>query len=252
MVRKIILLFSVIAGLSMNILAGNESHLSPKDVLLKYDEMVNRLSCISMRLSSRESWSPLDPNLAKYAVHETDVTVNRNGSNLDCFGTEKIFDVNGVCVVEKIICNMFIDGKHYTAYKWPVGGKPMFAQIADNNEYEEDLQQYFFDAPKYGGDIWSRVIGCDGKTIPEMLKMAQNLELSSEMADIDGISCYVLRGSTKYGKVTAWIAPERSYNAVRWTVEKSPSDIFNGYRIGDKGTGLKKFPQALCAGGILT
>jgi hypothetical protein len=183
--------------------------------------------------------------VAKYAVPERDIMVIRNGSNLDCFGTHIIYDVNGVCTFEENICHMFTNGKHSFAFKWPVGGKPMFAQIDSNNEDEEDMHRTFLSVPEYGGAIWSRVIGCEDNTIPEMLEMAQNLELLSEMEEVEGIRCYVLRGSTKYGKVTAWVAPERSYNAVRWTVEKTPSDTYNDYRIGDKATGSKQWRRNL-------
>jgi hypothetical protein len=224
MVKKMIILFSIIAVLSMGTLSENEPRPSASEVLTKYNEMVSRLSCLSMRILTRWSGIPLD---LKYTVHEIVMRVSRNGQDLDLFGTEKISDVNGVCVREKVICHMFMDGKHYTAYKWPIGKKPKDAQIDYNSEYVEDLQRIFLGSPEFGSSLWSRLDGCEGKTIPELLNMAADLELSVEMVELCGLRCYVLRGSTKYGVITAWIAPERSYNAVKWIVKKGPKDLYN-------------------------
>lgn len=231
MLKKMILLFSLVVGLSMGTLAENESRPSASEVLTKYNEMVSRFSCLSMQIHTRWSGTPLD---LKYTVHEIDVRVSRNGQDLDLFGTEKISDANGVCVSEKVICDMFINGKNYTVYKWPVGKKPKRAQISDNNEYKEDIQRIFLEASDFGCFIWSRLDGCEGRTIPELLSMAADLELSGEMVELCGVSCYVLRGSTKYGVITAWIAPEKSYNAVKWMVKKGPNDLYNDRRIVHK------------------
>ena len=224
MVKKMILLFSIIVGLCMGTLAENESHLSARDVLAKYDEMVSRFNCISMRVHTRWSGTALG---LEYVVHNTDVLVNRNGLDLDYYGTAKISDANGVCIAEKVTCHMFINGKQYLASKWPVGGKPMLAQIGHGYGEYKDLQRKFLDSPEYGGCWWSRSDGCEGKTISELLNMAEDLRLSEEVVELCGVSCYMLCGSTKYGVITAWVAPERSYNAVKWIIKKKLEDLYD-------------------------
>ena len=118
----------------------------------------------------------------------------------------------------------------------------MYAQIGYNDAEElEGMHQGFLDAPQYGGGIWSRLDGCEGKNIPELLDTAEDLRISSEMAEVNGVSCYVLTGSTKYGIVTVWVSPERNYNAVKYSVKKTAPDMYDDYRLGDKIPGFEGF-----------
>jgi hypothetical protein len=41
----------------------------------------------------------------------------------------------------------------------------------------------------------------------------------------------VLKGTTRYGKVKAWIAPKMGYSAAKWTIEKKNPDLFSDKSI---------------------
>ena len=233
MKRNLILMFGIILGISMDTFAESELPLSANEVLSRYSEMISRLNRISARIKVK-GYSSLELNPPKSYL-ETDLSVCRDGNNLEFFGTGKSFDSNGTYVKSRIVCHLFKAGRHYLAAKWPVDGKPLMAQI-DNDNFERDLCLNL-NAPDFGGALWSRVDGCACKSISELLRDSGEHRLFESKEIINCLDFYVLSGSTKYGTVTAWIASQKSYNAVKWTVKKGPNDFYNEYRIKDKTLG---------------
>jgi len=44
----------------------------------------------------------------------------------------------------------------------------------------------------------------------------------------------VLEATTEHGKVTAWIAPDKGYSALKWSIHKTGDDLFNDRPISSK------------------
>ncbi|MHC4244054.1 MAG: hypothetical protein ACYSU4_16740, partial [Planctomycetota bacterium] len=55
-----------------------------------------------------------------------------------------------------------------------------------------------------------------------------------EKENINGAACYVLEGTSQYGKVTAWIAPEKGHNAMKWVIEKDSHHLFDDTPLSGK------------------
>ncbi len=110
---------------------------------------------------------------------------------------------------------------------------PLAGLVTAKEKYEQELKG-FLESPSFGSPLWGRISGCAYKNIPELLEQSEDIHLRNEQEVVNGISCYVLEGTTKYGKVTAWISPEKDYNALKWTIEKKRGDLFNETLYDDK------------------
>jgi len=101
---------------------------------------------------------------------------------------------------------------------------PVNAVISEN--YEEDYTRKQ-NHPKFGGPLQGRIFGNDYESIPDLLNSAPNVFLRDSLEAIGGTLCHVLEATTKYGKVTVWITPEKGYNALKWVINKSRDHFFN-------------------------
>jgi len=98
----------------------------------------------------------------------------------------------------------------------------------------DDFRDAALQSPTIGGPLWNRFFGSNYKSIPELLSEAQKLVLAEKMEKVNNLDCYVLEADTKYGKVTAYIVPERGYNAARWIVKKKDNDLYDDISIQKK------------------
>lgn len=78
--------------------------------------------------------------------------------------------------------------------------------------------QITLDNPGSGSPLWGRIFGNNHKSVADLLDESTDLTMSQEI--LEDMPCYVLKGTTKYGKVSAWIAPQKGYNALKWSIEK--------------------------------
>jgi hypothetical protein len=86
--------------------------------------------------------------------------------------------------------------------------------------------------PILGGPIFGYFFGSDYKNMYELLKEGTPAKEGEEV--INTIPCIRVRTKNKYGTTTAWIAPSKGYNAVKWTIEKTPSDYFNSQTLANE------------------
>jgi len=87
-----------------------------------------------------------------------------------------------------------------------------------------------------GGFLQGRMggIGLAPKMV-DVMSEAYHLELVGQET-LGGTSCYILAAKTKYGTFTAWIAPEKGYNALKYSVRRRGSDILrDDIRVEDRG-----------------
>jgi hypothetical protein len=106
-------------------------------------------------------------------------------------------------------------------------GRPANEQLRGAFVSKDPNQQLqgFLDDPGRGSPLWGRIFGNNHKNIADLL--AESTDLIMREEDLEDIPCYVLEGITKYGKVTAWIAPQMGYSAQKWSIEKRSTDLFD-------------------------
>jgi hypothetical protein len=112
------------------------------------------------------------------------------------------------------ISEIFSDNR-YIAYDTPVN-KPLTRAFVSNNA-SDHLQSALDDSGK-GGPLWGRIYGNNCKNIADLLAESSGLAVSEEI--INDVNCYLLQGTSKYGNVAAWIAPQMGYSALKWSIEK--------------------------------
>lgn len=103
----------------------------------------------------------------------------------------------------------------YTDFSRPV--KEPLRRAFISKDVNEHLQR-MLDDQGMGGPLWARVYGNDNKNIADLLAESANLTMRQET--IEAAACYVLEGTSKYGRVSAWIAPQKGYSALKWSIEK--------------------------------
>jgi hypothetical protein len=111
----------------------------------------------------------------------------------------------------------------------PLLGASITADYAKNKEAKEEM----LDQDDLGGPLFGRIYGNNHKNVPDLLSESNDIHLRQEQEEINGISCYVLEGTTKYGIVTAWIAADRGYAALKWVIKKTGDDIINDMQMSN-------------------
>lgn len=122
-----------------------------------------------------------------------------------------------------------------------------FVQLAQDNPYPErnfyhatmytsgfdEEKEIRLEHPNYAGPMNGRMYGNKGKSVADLLLDSRELKVNESLESINGIDCYVIEGSSRYGKVTAWIAPSKGYNAVKWSIEKNKDkgDFFDDKKL---------------------
>jgi hypothetical protein len=92
-------------------------------------------------------------------------------------------------------------------------------------DYKEKLTR-LYENPNYGGPVFGTMYGSGHRSVADLLAQSSDLHLRNERETINGVPCVVVEGTSEYGKVTAWIAPEKGHNAMKWTIEKTPQHLF--------------------------
>jgi len=104
---------------------------------------------------------------------------------------------------------------------------PIGALIDRNRESYNNNLNKMLRHPTTGGPLWGRMYGSNQKNVADLLFESSSPKLREEKENINGTLCYVVEATTEYGKVTIWIAPEKGYNALKWSIQKGLGDLFN-------------------------
>jgi len=215
------------------------------EVLGHYKESLSWLQSVSMKV---DVIMQLDPNREgqHFPRSEAHFVHRRDGSRCEWIGEGMALDDKGKIIVEShsLIKSIFTGEKCIQVSGPPEGlGLPFGAFIRSSNF--EDEQKSQFEDPRLAGPLNGNIFGNSHKGVAELLSVANDFALRSGMETINGVSCYVLEGTTNYGRVTAWIAPEKGHNALKWVIDKKPTDFFNETRRSDKWPGSGRWTATL-------
>jgi len=106
--------------------------------------------------------------------------------------------------------------------------------------YEERLKK-LLENTNYGGPLFGKMYGSNHKSVADLLGESSDLHIHDKKKNINGVACFVLEGTSEYGKVTAWIAPEKGNSAMKWVIEKSPHHLFDDAVISTKWPSIKEW-----------
>jgi len=121
----------------------------------------------------------------------------------------KSFNNNDPCYVYNF--TKVITGQYAIEHEEFLGKIPKFANMFEKSQ--ERLRQ-MLEKDIYGSPI----------TCTNIIERSNGeLYLRQNQEDINGLLCYVLEGTTQYGKVTAWIAPDKGYSPAKWVIQENYS-----------------------------
>jgi hypothetical protein len=122
---------------------------------------------------------------------------------------ENIILINEKCYMKAI---MFPGGTRFGAHIQYTNHKRKLQNYLTHGYYGNFLQGVTF----IGGGITD---------IVDVFSSDPGVDLDTEM--INGNFCYVIKAKVPQGTVTAWIAPDKGFNLLKYIIHKSSGDFFN-------------------------
>ena len=213
-----------------------QNAMTAADIAARCQESLNWQKSFSMRIHT--AFAPLEGYSDK-GPSERDFTLKHDANTMRGEWTGRVravgewvkpFNNNDPCLVysfTKVVTAEFgIDFENY------IGQNPRVAKMSENPK--ERLQE-LLDSDSYGGHVLGRMGGNGHLNVAEFLISANNLTVRPDMQSVNGLQCYILEGTTRYGKAVVWIAPDKGYCPVKWTIQKGPRDL-----LGDKPIGVNR------------
>ena len=220
-------LFSVVFIVSSGLCAfGQGKDPNAAEILLRYEKSPLWSQCVSIRIKATHNLDVNAPDKNSFPS-KLDFIFRRDHDRAEWIGQRLLFDDKGKVdqvnsrVIKRISTGEFFLDIPNTS---PFAAFPRPAVV--NRDYKE-LQENVLDSSDLGGPMFGRLQGVNHKGIAGLLGESNNLRLHDKQENLNGVPCYVLEATTKYGRVTAWIAPEKGYNALKWVFERSRDDLFD-------------------------
>jgi len=220
---KFYLLLAIVFVVSSNVCVfGQGKDANSAEILGHYEESLSWLQSVSMEIDTKITQKG---HQGKMPYHERNFVFRRDGSRIECRGQVLVFDDKGdVNLPQSFDFKEVMTGLRSLSVRNSIDKPPVSANISG---HYEDYQKRVLDSPNYGGPLGGKIFGNNRKSVAELLGESANLHLRDEQENINGVSYYVLEGTTKYGEVTAWIAPQKGYSALKWTIHKTGDDLFH-------------------------
>jgi hypothetical protein len=215
---------------------GQSKDPNAAEVLRHYKESLSWQKSVSMKMVAN-----VDSNDHEFFPQTLDFVFRRDGDNnrAEWLGRQLIFgsggdiDVfNSDFVKEIADGNMFVSLEGMRLVEQP-DSRIDSRRIILLYNYTERLKA-LLENPNFGGPLFGKMYGSNYKSVADLLGESSDLHIHDEKENINGMACFVLEGTSKYGKVTAWIAPEKGYNAMKWVIEKDSHHLFDDAAVSKK------------------
>ena len=220
--------FLPILGLVFIVLNGvwaDDATMDAREIIQHYKESLQYVQSVSMKIDINVVDETKSGNGQEFSYVKTSFVFRRDHDQTEWIGDRLFVDKEGVVDTSKsFVLNNVMTGDASWSVIGLVNKLPMLA--TKTKEYKE-RQKGLFDDPEHGGALFSRIYGNSHKSATDLLAESADLHLKDEMENVNGALCYVLEATTKYGKVTVWIDPERGYNPLRWIIHKTEDDLFD-------------------------
>ena len=226
MIKKYCILISILPL----VIVSAANALTVSQVIEKYKESLNWQQSVAMQIDVNTEvleWPDANiPNIhAKFQC-----VYRRDGNDCEWVGNALAFDTNGRFMDDSSLNmqDIFANGRYFTISPTQRGPNkiPRYAMITrDSDPYYQQRLGGLMGEPTRGGPLFGRISVNNRYSIADLLGSDTNMSMRPDMELVRGNLCYVLDGVTKYGHVTAWIAPDKAYNALKWSVEKEPNDL---------------------------
>jgi len=228
MIKKFYLFIGIVFILSGGLCAfGEAKDPNAAEVVRRYAQSLSYLQSVPISMKIRIE-SDVDANHPNrwFCPYERHFVFRLDGERAEWLGQQLIFDDQGNADPNKShVIKQIMTGELYANVIGTLLNAPPRAVLI-TRDYKED-QENLLDDSEHGGPLFGRIYGSSHKNVAKLLSGDPNLYLRDEQENINGVPCYVLEATTEYGKVTAWIAPEKGYNALKWSILKTSGDLYD-------------------------
>jgi hypothetical protein len=212
-------------------------------LLQQYQQANSYLDSVSMKMKVQVGSFDLKGNTKEDKTEYTmnyDFRRNRKKECVEWLGRQSFYDSNGefdlaqsrtVKHISNGRIHISLNGAGFTG-----GLDSRFVGLTRNyNKRQKELLQ----DSNFGGALFGMASGNDFQDVHDLLSNADDLSLQPEKDSINGISCMILEGTSRYGKVRVWISPEKNYSAVKWIETKNSEDLYDGMELSIKWPSVK-------------
>lgn len=159
---------------------------------------------------------------------ERSFTFRRDHERMEWLGTWAVRDAEGTVDPDaRGLIHTVNTGDTVALLTGGVDRPPLGAHLERDEEKNQKHMSIKADSYVYGGPLWGKNMGNGSHTVAELLAQATDVSVQESPENVNGVSCQVVEARTEHGQVKAWIAPEKGYAAMRWTVQKEPGDRFD-------------------------
>jgi hypothetical protein len=225
--KKFYLLLAIVSVISSGAcVLGQDKDPNAAEVLRHYKQSLSWQESVSMKVVIQAS-GEIDGQRIP-SITERTFTFRRDHERAEWLGKKLEMDDNNKVDLDKChVIKTIMNGEAFARLTSGLDRPPIGAFInRDKKFYNSQLNGMLRD-PTAGGPLWGRIWGSSQKNIADLLIESGNVHLHEKRENLNGTLCYVVESITRYGKVIAWIAPEKQYAALKWSIQKRPSDLFN-------------------------
>jgi len=214
-------------GSASELTYGEETpNISIRDLLDRYEQSLSWQESVAMEVVIQSS-GKIDGQRIP-SISERTFIFRRDHNRAEWLGKKREMDENNNVDLDKChVIKTIMNGNAFARLTSGLDRPPIGAFINRDEEFYRNSLNRLLCHPNNGGPLCGRMFGSNYKNVADLLIESGNVLLHKNRENISGTLCYVVETRTKYGKVTAWIAPEKGYNALRWSIHKASDDLFD-------------------------
>ncbi len=203
-----------------------------KELLENYRASLLPLNRISSKIKSTKQIKSHANPIATEEVQFEEIIFRTDGKKCEWIGKAWTTDLNNKKLYDdRPIYELYDENRFVLLDRDHPYPERNFYQAAIYKKDSDKKNEKRLEHPNYAGPMNGRMYGSTGKSVADLLSDSKGCQIRKELEVINGIDCYVIEGYSQYGKVIAWIAPSKGYNAVRWSIEKNKDSFFNNEKL---------------------
>lgn len=225
--KNVILLYFVISNLSLPAFSGSIPNEDIDMMMKKYQHSIDSMKDISMKILT-DSWV-MDPDSPESKIDRSmnSFLFRRDNENTEWFGNCMWYTDKNEKEFAHEIGEIYVKKSYMNSYTF---NQERRARIL--LPYPE-RQELLLSQPTYGSSLWGRVYGNGNHNLSELLRLESNIKAT--YVNIGDSEVVLITGESKFGNVKLWLSPEKDFNAVKWSIEKSENHLFDNASLKDGG-----------------
>jgi len=213
---------------------GAQAGETASQIVERYSKACTWTESTAMKVTTEAMWLKDVEGTVEVARHQYDLLHARDSKDCEWRGRMIRIDDEGNTLPElSMDFQVLLDGDRRLSTNRTL-------DRGDDDSFEaymmEENEKWTYTSLKrlsHGAHLDGAAYGIEtGKNMAEVLSENPNIVGKEE---IDGIMCHIFEARGDYGTVRAWIAPEKGYNALKYTIRKTGDNVLDGKRIADKG-----------------